>query len=67
MENKRLIKDRIFSAIVKAIFYVIYGYFDPPGTSSAFELAIHHYTKKKTGEPSKNNHGTETYKGRPEN
>lgn len=41
-EQKSIIKDRIFFGIVKAVFYVIYGYFNPPGTMSSYQLFISH-------------------------
>lgn len=47
MENKRLFKDKVFFAIVKIVFFVIYGYFDPAGTISSYALEIRHTKLKK--------------------
>jgi len=40
--TKPLIKDRIFFKIVHAVFYIIYGYFDPPGVVTSFQVIVHH-------------------------
>ncbi len=50
MQRNMLIKDRIFFKLVNIIFYIIYGYFDPPGTVTSFSIAVNHHKQVNTME-----------------
>jgi hypothetical protein len=49
MQEKTPIKDRIFLKLINAIFYVIYGYFDPPDIATSYSITINHYKKAGAG------------------
>lgn len=46
--EKATLKDKVFFKTVEIIFFIIYGYFNPPNVLSKFKLILEHidYNKK---------------------